>query len=230
MIISHKHKFIFIKTKKTAGTSLEIFLSNICGLDDIVTPFSNPEEGHEPRNFKGIINPFVKSKNASYKELKSSFKDFLSSKKFYNHISAELVRSRVPKNIWNSYFKFAVDRNPYDKTISHFSMRKALGKCESLDDYFNQKDFCLNMPYYCDSGGSLMVDKLLKYESLDSELQDVLNQLSINETVSLVRAKGHYRKSHSLKSTQSFFNSDQIALINEYFKDEFALNQYKMES
>lgn len=44
MIISHKHKFIFIKTKKTAGTSIEIALSSICDADDIITRISSEDE------------------------------------------------------------------------------------------------------------------------------------------------------------------------------------------
>ena len=37
MIVNHKYKFIFIKSFKTAGTSLEIALSKFCTKDDIIT-------------------------------------------------------------------------------------------------------------------------------------------------------------------------------------------------
>ena len=57
MIISHKYKFIFIKTRKTAGTSMEIYLSQYCDDNDIVTPITLNQVAlgnkikHEPRNF-----------------------------------------------------------------------------------------------------------------------------------------------------------------------------------
>ena len=34
MIASHAHRFVFVKTRKTAGTSLEIALSRHCGPSD----------------------------------------------------------------------------------------------------------------------------------------------------------------------------------------------------
>jgi len=50
MIILHIHKFIFIKTRKTAGTSIEIFLSQFCGKDDILTPIGEGESLRKEQN------------------------------------------------------------------------------------------------------------------------------------------------------------------------------------
>ena len=44
MIISHRHRFIFIKPKKVAGTSIEISLSRICGPEDVLTPLGAKDE------------------------------------------------------------------------------------------------------------------------------------------------------------------------------------------
>ena len=44
MIISHSRKFIFVKTYKTAGSSLEIALSKYCAKGDVLTPVDSEEE------------------------------------------------------------------------------------------------------------------------------------------------------------------------------------------
>ena len=44
MILSHEHKFIFLGTKKTAGTSIELALSELCGPDDVITPLTREDE------------------------------------------------------------------------------------------------------------------------------------------------------------------------------------------
>jgi hypothetical protein len=41
-------------------------------------------------------------------------------KKWYNHMSASEIRQKIGDPIWNTYFKFCVIRNPFDKCVSGF--------------------------------------------------------------------------------------------------------------
>ena len=104
MIISHKYKFIFIKTYKTAGTSIEIFLSQYCADNDIVTSINPHVEPHRARNYKGLPNPlsellFFKERNIKLGigYIKSVAKHLLKMQKFYNHIPACLLIQRILK-------------------------------------------------------------------------------------------------------------------------------------
>ena len=85
MIINHKYKFIFIKSFKTAGTSLEIALSKFCSENDIITTIVEEDEkirkkiGYSgPRNNKGF------SEHMSALEIKKKLKKDISNQKLTN--------------------------------------------------------------------------------------------------------------------------------------------------
>jgi len=60
MILSHEHKFIFIKTQKVGGTSLEIALANYCRPDDIITGISpKDEQNRRDLGFQGKQNDLL---------------------------------------------------------------------------------------------------------------------------------------------------------------------------
>jgi hypothetical protein len=230
MILSHKYKFIFIKTAKTAGTSIEVFLSRHCGPTDIVTPITPPIEGHQPRNYEGFINPVPEILERPSKLFSALRHTITSREKFYRHMPASLVQKRVPAQVWNSYFKFCVERNPWDKVLSHYHMHAAReGGSLSLDEYLRRGRFPINYFRYIDrSGTKIIVDRILRYESLLAELDELFSQLNIPFDGTLgVAAKSEYRTDR--RPYQQVFTDEQRKIVEKAFAKEIELHGYRFE-
>lgn len=227
MILSHKHRFIFIKTHKTAGTSIEVHLSAHCGPADVVTPIHPPAPGHQPRNHRGWFNPGPELLiHRSWQDVARSIKHFLLAERFYNHMPAWLVQRRVSPEVWQGYFKFCVERNPWDKTLSYYHMaRHRSGGRLSLDQYLHQGPLPVEHTMYTDRAGRLLVDRVLRYERLDEELAEVFQMLDVPFSGQLgVRAKGDYRADR--RSYREIFTPDQRDLVARAFAKEIEMFGY----
>jgi hypothetical protein len=227
MIISHEHKFIFIKTAKTAGTSIEVFLSRQCGPEDIVTPITPPVEGHAPRNYEQLVNPIAELLQRP-EGLRAALRNLVKRrKKFYNHMPAWLIQQRVPAHVWNSYFKFCVERNPWDKVLSHYHMAASrAGGSLSLERYLAKGRFPVNYFRYTDrSGARIIVDRVLRYENLMNDLAEVFSHVNVPFEGSLgIRAKSDYRTDYT--PYQSVFNDEQRRIVERAFAREIELHGY----
>ena len=200
MIISHKHKFMFIKTKKTAGTSFEIALSKYCGSEDIITPISAEDELiRKDLNYKGPQN--YKTDTVEY----------------YSHINAQDIKSSIGDEIWNSYYKFCFERNIYEKIISFYYWEYKTEPRPNikefiLSDRINRLLIGDNCNYKINS--KVAVDDIYQYEFLQESFKNILNKLSIKDDKAfLPQAKTKYRKNKS--SYKEILTTKEIALIDK---------------
>ena len=183
MLLSHKYQFIFLKTHKTAGTSVEVDLERYLGPDDVVTRIQPPVAGHQPRNFR--------SANPLRRWLKHSY---------HNHVPARVVRKLAGRRVYDSYFKFCVDREPVAKCMSMWRMISADSSFAhydpklTWDEYVERGNFPVDREIYLDRDNSLMVDRVLKYEELNEQLLGVAGQLGLPFEGLRARAKGGLAK------------------------------------
>ena len=178
MIISHKYKFIFIKTRKTAGTTIEYNISNYLGNNDIITPSNQSVYLSQNYIYETKISNFLKKINLN--KISNKFKS-----KFSEHTHAIDIKKKINKNFFDSYFKFCVEREPVDKCISYYFMRKNSSSSTTIkqnmtwDDFVKKKRFPVDSKMYS-YGNKLLVDKIIKYENLDNELSEILKDRGIN--------------------------------------------------
>jgi hypothetical protein len=182
VIASHAHRFVFIKTRKTAGTSLEIALSRHCGRDDLVTRISPEDE--ELRAAAGGVGPQNDDTDPSS----------------YAHMGARRVIEVIGQRAWDDYFTFAVERNPYDVVASsyRFSARKPTFTktfAEFVRTPRRMDRLALNERLYR-VGGRVAVDRVYRYEELPAAVADISARLGLD--LDLPHAKQgsgpHYRE------------------------------------
>jgi hypothetical protein len=229
MIISHKHKFIFIKTTKTAGTSIEIALSKFCGDEDIITPITPADErirsylGYRgPQNYLPPISDNGSGDAAKAQGLRKK------KCRFFNHSPAKQVRRCLGESVWNSYYKFCFERNPWDRFISLYYWHCRSEPRPTISAFLDS-----DMPLKLKKrgfelytiNGEIAVDRVCLYENLTEELENIRLRLGLPEKLEIPRAKATFRKDR--RSYRDILNEAQATKIGALFSEEITLFNYE---
>jgi hypothetical protein len=97
--------------------------------------------------------------------------------------------------MWNSYFKFCFERNPYDRAISlYFWRHRGLASYANINEYLLEvsAQYLSNWDLYNESG-FLKVDFLGRYEHLAEEFREVCRKIGIDGDLKLPWLKHNVR-------------------------------------
>jgi hypothetical protein len=198
---------IFLKTRKTAGSSVEIWLA----------PHLDPESD-------------LAALTADLRDYRPDLESRLKPRGLMPHATAAQVRSLVGDSVWRSYFKFAIERNPWDRLISLWRWRQRHRNASiSLQAFLDaiadgspdrlraaNAEGWSNWPIYT-IDDRIVVDRVIRYDRLEAGLGEALKQVGIAYDGGLPRAKAGIRPSGDTTDTLS---AGQRALIAEVARKE----------
>jgi len=186
MLVSHTWKFIYTKTIKTGGTSVEVYFEPYC-----FPPGEYHFTGSRPQyesetgivGFRGI----KRENDGNY---------------WYNHAPAAEIKAKLGDAVWNNYFKFCCIRDPFDKLVSafHFFVLPK-DQCEGLSfteikqqfrEWVFRRQFLSDWEIFT-IDDQVCVDYFIRYERLLEGLEEVCQRLQIPfEPARLLHMKGDY--------------------------------------
>lgn len=230
MILSHKHKFIFLCNGKTGTTSIEKALQ----------PFQEGEE----------YNFYIKGVCPN------------------RHVYPAIIKACLPKDVWNSYYKFTFVRNPWDLFVSSWKYRYSrhlkqlqLSYClrhpkaaikvyqkfnywqlkslkerevfssDDIDFHFNflKQDFGIppysgryQYHYVYDLDGYKLVDFVGRFENLESDFETIKEKLGINVDLPVLNKtkRSDYRK---------YFDNSSKQRVEKLWQRDIELFEYSFD-
>ena len=229
MILSVQRKFIFLKTTKTAGTSFEIALSKYASPEDTLTPITPEDE--DTRRALGYAGP---QNYLASPGLLQKLGLMRAKPKFYNHVHASVIRRNLGYEIFDSYLKLAVVRNPFDMVVSRYFWTHR-NEPRLTDAHF--REWLLSRPKSLYENykithidGVSVLDLVIRFEQFEEDVGNFARRVGLPETLyeefKAIKAKGGSRPKRA--TTHEMFKSFDGGknVVAEIFAEDLATYGY----
>ena len=186
MLVSHRKRFIFTKTMKTAGTSVEAYFEPWCMPEGEWQPTHGRDQSVSDAGIIGARGQAVDREG------------------WYSHMHARAIRDKLGRELWDDYFKFTIVRNPFDKLISRFFMVQARKEGKDLKSHIRswwafddrwlplrRRDVITRFRNWVRRGGTIndsptylidgefCLDHFIRYESLHEGMKEVCEKIGV---------------------------------------------------
>ena len=137
---------------------------------------------------------------------------------------AALIKERVAKEVWDSYTKVTIVRDPWERVVSLFFWRNSKLELPSvpLDMIVQRAGY--NWKLYTIDGRS-EIDFVIRYETLETDLEALRDRLGLGGEVNLVQAKSGIRPPRS--SARDLLTEQQAQRIAELDHNEIEMFGYR---
>jgi len=207
-MISHKYKCIFVHIPKTGGTSIE----------NIVWPLKSDRVVENL--WMGAIKPYYNKYQTGGLQ----------------HLTSNQIETEVGSEVFNSYYKFAVIRNPWEKAVSQFiymkqkrkDLRKFIGmtRWTSFRKYLHlitkieHVQWMKQVDFIFDKNGNLNVDKIIRFENLEKEFHET------RELIGIPYMKLPHDNKSKRKHYTKYYNKRTQQMVAELYKEDIEAFDY----
>lgn len=218
MLLSNRHRFLFVHVAKTGGTSIRAALQPLRWRD----PYFYPQM---------ICNRL------------SSMTGHRIGAKFPRHAKIIAAKEMLPQELFEQLFKFAIVRNPWDLQVSsyHHIRRERphlTAHIDSFEEFIHWKldpersyqfhiDTSIEQQsdYLVDLHGNLLTDFIGRYENLHDDFNTICEHIGIRTPALPHRRKATDRD----KDYRSYYSDVLAAKVAAHFQQDIELLGYSFE-
>ena len=203
-MISDKHKFIFIHTPKSGGSSIEQVL--------LQTELSLSDEHFKDVMWSDNLDEEIKKKFLIGKTKRRQYAP--------QHHTTKMLKTEFPDRFKN-YFKFTFVRNPWDKVVSEWLYFKKIdseytfGFKQSIN---NKSYWCKPYPYeeHCwfQTQFALECDYIGRFENLQEDFNTICDKIGIPQ-----QQLPHVNKTNHKHYTEYYDEETRKIVAEKYAKD-----------
>ena len=204
VLVSHIYRFIYIKNKKVAGSSVESFFGKYC--TDPKGKYCYSDQIDQSISSYGIIGRRLGG----------------SGNKWVSHKSAIEIKRDIGSDVFDKYLKFCVVRNPWDKMVSKYYWSGSKGSFEDFVKNNNANNWSTHT-----INGLPVSDFYIRFESLEEDIKNLCDKLGITDydITKLPKHKSQTRKSD--KHYRDYYTDETRNIVYQKHKKEIEFFGYE---
>lgn len=205
VIVSHRHRFVFLAVPRTASHAVRAALAPLLG----------PEDWQQEALRLRAASPLPRLAAVRH-----------------GHVSAQQASAELPAALWRDYFKFAIVRDPFDRFVSVCAMlnkrnpgyvgreRAFMKRALSVPRFRARALVRPQTAMLVDAKGRIALDYLGRYECLDASFRAICRRLGIPP-----RALDK-RNASPAGTAAAVYDAELEAAVASFYRPDFELLGY----